>query len=124
MQKANGKSVFGRGLVMACLKINSLVSHIDDLRVFTCQLKDIDILAISETKLDPTIKDSEVHLPGYDVVRKDRESNGRNGGGVYIFVRSNINFQLRADLTPNNLERLTVEITNTRSKAFSLSTWY
>ena len=83
MQKANGKSVFGRGLVMACLKINSLVSHIDDLRVFTSHLKDIDILAISETKLDPTIKDSEVHLPGYDVIRKDRESNGRNGV-VYI----------------------------------------
>ena len=109
MQKANGKSVFGRGLVMACLKINSLVSHIDDLRVFTSQLKDIDILAISETKLDPTIKDSEVHLPGYDVVRKDRESNGRNGGGVYIFVRSNINFQLPADLSPRNLECLTID---------------
>ena len=27
-QNSNGKSVFGRGLVMACLNINSLVSHI------------------------------------------------------------------------------------------------
>ena len=35
-------------------------------------------------KLDPTINDREVHLPGYDVVRKDRESNGRNDGGIYI----------------------------------------
>ena len=96
MQKANGKSVFGRGLVMACLNINSLVSHIDDLRVF----KDIDILPINETKFDANIKDGEVHLPGYDVVRKDRESNGRNGGGVCTYVRSNINFQLRVDLSP------------------------
>ena len=45
-QNANGKSVFGRGLVMAFLNINSLVSHIDDLRVFMSQFKDIDILAI------------------------------------------------------------------------------
>ena len=82
---ANGKSFFGRGLVMACLNINSLVSHIDDLRVFMSQFKDIDILAINETKLDATIKDGEVHLPGYDVVRKDRESNGRNGGGVFFW---------------------------------------
>ena len=88
------------------------------------QFKDIDILAINETKLDATIKDGEVHLPGYDVVRKDRESNGRNGGGVCIYVRSNINFQLRADLSPNNLECLTVEITKPRSKPFLLSTWY
>ena len=88
------------------------------------QFKDIDILAINETKLDATIKDGEVHLPGYDVVRKDRESNGRNGGGVCIYVRSNINFQLRADLSPNNLECLTVEISKPRSKPFLVPTWY
>ena len=108
---------------MACLNINSLVSHIDDLRVFMSHFKDIDILAINETKLDATIKDGELHLPGYDVVRKDRESNGRNGGGVCICVRSNINFQLRADLSPNNLECLTVEISKPRTKSFLVSTW-
>ena len=69
-------------------------------------------------------KDGEVHLPGYDVVRKDRKSNGRNGGGVCIYVRSNNNFQLRADLSPNNLECLTVEISKPRSKPFLVSTWY
>ena len=59
---------------MACLNINSLVSHIDDLRIFTSQSKGIDILAINETKLDSIIKDNEVHLPGYDVIRKHREN--------------------------------------------------
>jgi len=109
---------------MACLNINSLVSHIDDLRVFMSQFKDIDIPALNETKLDATIKDGEVHLPGYDVVREDRESNGRNGGGVCIYVSSNINFQLRADLSPNNLECLTVEISKPRSKPYLVSTRY
>ena len=46
---------------MACLNTNSLVSHIDDLHLFMSQFKDI---AINETKLDATIKDGEVHLPG------------------------------------------------------------
>ena len=55
---------------------------------------------------------------------KDRESNGKNGCGVCIYVRSNINFQLRADLSPNNLECLTVEISKPRSKPFLVSTWY
>jgi len=69
---------------MTCLNINSLVSHIDNLRIFTGQSKGIDILAINETRLESTIKHSEVHLPGYDLVRKDRENNGRNSGGVCI----------------------------------------
>ena len=47
------------------------------------QFKDIDILAINETKLDATIKDGEVHLPGYDVVRKDRRAMA---GMVLVFV--------------------------------------
>ena len=83
------------------------------------QFKDIDILAINET-----IKDSKVHLPGYDVVRKDSESNGRNGGGICIYVHSNSNFQLRADLSPSNLECLTIETTKPCSKPFLVSTWY
>ena len=92
------------------------------------QFKDIDFLAINEAELDVSIKDGEVHLPGYaNVVRKDRESNGRNGGGVciYVRIRSNINFQPRADLSPNNLDYLTVELSaKPRSKPLLVSTWY
>ena len=89
------------------------------LHVFMSQFKDIDILAINET-----IKDSKVHLPGYDVVCKDSENNGTNGGGVCIYVHSNINFQLRADLSLSNLECLTIETNKPCSKPFLVSTWY
>ena len=65
-------------LVMACLSINTLVPHVDNLRVFMSQFKDIDILAKNETKLDATIEEGKVYLPGYDAVRKDHKSNGRN----------------------------------------------
>ena len=70
------------------------------------QFKDFDIIAINETKLDATIKDGEVHLPS-----------------VFMFVVTSI-FSLRADLSPNNLECLTVEISKPCSKPFLVSTWY
>ena len=42
----------------------------------------IDILAINESKLDDTINDdSELFIKGFEIVRKDRMLNGRNGGG-------------------------------------------
>ena len=42
---------FGQGLVIAALNINSLVAHIDKLRVFMSS-SEIDILVINETKLN------------------------------------------------------------------------
>ena len=94
---------------MASLNINSLLAHIDQLRVFIDN-SNIDILAINETKLDFSIDDDQIHLAGYDIVRKDRIQNGRSGGGVCIYLRSNLNFRIRENLLNDNLECLVIEI--------------
>ena len=91
-------NVFGRGLVMVSLNINSLFAHIDELRVYMNTSK-IDVLTINETKLDSTIQNSEIYLSGFEIIRKDRKVNGRNGGGVCIFLRSNINYIMGDDLS-------------------------
>ena len=108
---------------MACLNINSLLSHIDALRIFTSSTK-IDILCINETKLDSTITDQGVCLPGFEIVRRDRSVNGRYGGGVCIYIRSNIIYKIRHDLLLETLENLIVEVKKPRSKSILVSTWY
>ena len=75
---------FGRGFVMAALNINSLLAHLDDLKFFVLDSK-IDVLAIKETKIDSSVYDNEIYLPGFEVVRKDRSVYGRSGGGVCIY---------------------------------------
>ena len=55
---------FGRGFVMAALNINSLLAHFDDLKFFVLNSK-IDVLAINETKIDSSVNDNEIHLPGF-----------------------------------------------------------
>ena len=84
----------------------------------------IDVLCINETKLDSTIKDHEVCLAGFELVRRDRIVNGRNGGGVCIYIWCNLNYKIRNDLISENLENLTVEIKKPRSKSILVSTWY
>jgi exonuclease III len=108
---------------MACLNINSLVAHIDQLRIFLSTHK-IDILAINETKLDSTITSNEIHISGYDIARRDRPLNGRHGGGVCIFIKNNLNFRFRNDLQSENLELLAIEIIKPRSRPFLVATWY
>ena len=58
----------------------------------------IDILAINESKLDDTISDNEIHISGYESIRSDRSTKGRSGGGVWFFIRSEINYSVRSDL--------------------------
>ena len=55
-----------RGFKMACLNINSLIKHVDELAVRLAEFS-IDVLAINKTKLDESIKSSELHISGYRI---------------------------------------------------------
>ena len=73
-------------------------------------------------ELDSTVHDSDVYIPDFDLVRKDRGVNGRKGGGVCIYLRTNLNYRIRDDLNNDNSECLIVEISKPRSSAFLVGT--
>ncbi len=104
------------------LNITSLVKRIDELRVYLSNM--IDVLAINETRLDSTIGDNKVHIPGYEIVLRDRNSNGRFGSGVCFYIRSCINFSVRHDLSFEQLENLCISVNKPRAKPFLITTWY
>lgn len=56
-----------------------------------------DILVISETKIDPTFPDSQFNISGFRMCRTDRD---KYGGGLMVYVRSGICFNVVEDL-PN-----------------------
>ena len=80
-----------------------------------------DILAINESKIDESIPDNEISIPGYNLIRKDRN---RAGGGVVLYIRDNIPFSDRKDLVPSSLEMVCAEINRPHSKSFLVCTWY
>ena len=87
------------GFKLASSKIASLLKHINELRVLLCDnpLDIILILSINETRLDDSVGDDEVYIPGYDIIGHNCEHNSRFGGGVCIYVQPNVNFSLRPD---------------------------
>ena len=80
-----------------------------------------DIFAVNESKIDDTIADAEISIPGYNLTRSDRN---RAGGGVVIYVRDTIPFYERVDLVPDSLEMICIEIFRPFNKSFLVSTWY
>ena len=109
-----------RGFKLASLNINKFTTDIDELRIFLAH-NGIDILSINETKLNATISDNEVNILGYDIVRRDRTTDG---GGVRFYVKKSINLTVRDDLNMETLENLCLEIKQPRSKPVVVVTWY
>ena len=81
--------------------------------------QNIDVLAINETRLDDNISDLEVNVRGYDIIRRDRPLNGRSGGGVCFYIRSNINYSICKNLHNQLLEILSIEIRKPNWKPFA-----
>ena len=74
------------------LKLHSLntfhmMTHFDELKLFI-ETNKPDIIGISETKLDKTINDCDICVPGYCVIRKERNCYG---GGVLMYLNESLN---------------------------------
>ena len=98
----SGTQVHNRLPTFSCLptffhsNVRSLNAKIDDLQTVT-QQNNVDVIAITETWLNSRITDGPISLPGYSIVRNDRE-NGKRGGGVCAFIKSNIPFSTLPNL--------------------------
>ena len=105
---------------MASLNITSLLKHIDELHVFLND-QNINVLALNETRLNESISDQDVKVQGYDIIRHDRSTNGRFGGGVCFYIRSNISYSVRTDLDSQLLEIISIDIRKHNSKPFVIT---
>ena len=74
------------GLKIAFLNIVSLRKYKDELGVILHD-NDIDVIGLSETRLDENVQDCELAIDGYKIVRNDRNANG---GGVAIYVKDSL----------------------------------
>ena len=109
-----------RGFKMAMLNIASLPKHFKEISLMLRDKK-IDVLALNKTRLDSSISDDLISVDGYDLICANRN---RNGGGVCIYARCNINYLKRLDLVPNSLEAVSLEIKQANSQSFIISTIY
>ena len=81
---------------------------------------DIDIIGLSETRLDKTISDSEVNINGFNIFRNDRDVNG---GGVAIYVKASLP-EPKVGIKSDNLEFISLEIAPKHAKSFLVVCWY
>ena len=100
-------------LIIGQLNINSLRNKFEALKFIT--VGNIDILVITESKLDHSFPVNQFLMDGYSPpFRLDRDSTG---GGIIIYVREDIPCrELRGHQIPNNLESIFLEINHKKYK--------
>ena len=109
-----------RGLHILPLNVRSLPNKLDELRCVAHKSK-AAIIGITETWLDDSIRDPEIEIPDYMLIRKDRN---REGGGVCMYIRSDLAHNKCKDLQHPALESVWVEVLLPRTKPFLVGTCY
>ena len=109
-----------RGIHILHLNIRSLLSKIDELCYIAIKSK-ATIICITETWLDETVWDPEISIPEYNLLRKDQN---RDGGGVCMYIRSDIAHRVRIDFPHPELETVWAEIMLPKPRPILVGTCY
>ena len=107
-------------MLICSLNVPSLLKHKPEIEVLLHD-NNIDILALNETKLDPNILKCHTDINGYHHERFDRN---RHGGGVCIYIKNTISYEVHTDIPNNELETICFEIKPKCSKSFVIIAWY
>ena len=74
---------------------------------------------MNETWLDENISDDELHLTGYNIIRRDRDSFG---GGVAVYFDEHLQFNhINMEADRPNIEVIWFELIPTKSKKILLN---
>ena len=109
-----------KGLHFIHANVRSLFHKMSEIRHIS-RVTNAAVIAITETWLDDSYTDDSVSIDGYSIRRRDREGHA---GGVCIYIRNDIAFNLRIDLHNDDLEDLWVEILLTNSKPIYVGVCY
>ena len=109
---SNGSPIDTDNFNIVHFNINSILApgKLDQLSHYSKLLK-VDVLIITESKLDQTIPTNLIIIPGYhEPIRQDRHNNGRYGGGVLMYINENLTFQQKQNFQSPNFEHIWADV--------------
>ena len=85
--------------------VQSIINKLD---LIETELRNFDVISITETWLDQRTSDSDLNIKGFNLFRRDRP--GDNHGGICVYVRDNIYSCRRNAIELPNVECVWVEV--------------
>ena len=83
--------------------------------------ENFDILCLNETKIDKSISDSEISIPGYVIYRQDRSLHR---GGTMTFAAEYLNTKKSSRLSKKDHEAVWIEVKINKAKPIFVCSIY
>ena len=96
----------GFRIVKLHLNCRSVIKYIEDLRLLILSTE-AHVISLNETRLHSSVGDGEIDVPGYNVVRCDRN---RDGGGVLLYIKDSFNYMSCEESSLFQIEAVAVKI--------------
>ena len=106
-------------LILSHVDINSIRNKFDALTYRIAN--NIDIILISETKIDETFPTAQIFIKGFSAPY--RQERNRTGGGLLLFVREDVPSRILNPKSETDIETLSVKI-NFRKRRWFLNCSY
>ena len=122
---SNGSPIDINNFNIVHFNINSITAEgrLDQLSDI-CKILNLDVLIITESKLDETIPINLITIPGYyEPIRRDRYINGRNGGGVLMYIADHLVYQQKCEFQSENYEHIWVDL-RVKNVSFAINALY
>ena len=102
------RSIKDNDISIAHTNIRGLTKHLSEIKILL-QHTPVDFLAITETHLNSDIKDNEVFINGYIILRKDRP-DGSPWGGCALYYKENLDVQIINKYMSDKIEAIWAEL--------------
>ena len=106
---SNGAPLDTNNFIIVHFNINSITAEgrIEQLSNI-CQTLKVDVLLVTESKVDSSIADNSLLLPNFnEPIRRDRD---RHGGGCIVYVAQHLSYKHRHDLELPDFEHIWVDV--------------
>lgn len=107
-------------LRIAHLNIRSLTANLASLKDYISN-NPYDLICLSETWLNSTILNTALEIDGYKLFRRDRYN--QRGGGICVFVKSNLSVTVLNNFIPQLTEQLWLTI-KINDISYAIGTFY
>lgn len=105
-----------KGFNVFSLNIQHLIPKLDQIKLLMYDNNNFDVFSFCETFLTSNSNDNDIHIPGYNMERRDRVNKA--GGGIVVYIKQSVPYLRKTSFECDDLEIIFIDICYSNTSPF------